>query len=712
MDALAREWLKHGKPAMKSSRAWRRRLLPLFCLIALPAVRAADTAAEANCQLRLAGQALRLGQEHEAVSRLAKSVRLQPENNPATTALLFLLTFRDHPLPLFTSGWADSWLPGDWLAYRPEFSHDGKLLYWGGATFDVRDDGLVPRDNKSAPGFSGFDDPVDLAGRLAKVAERGHFIGLAMPDFATDTKDHALSSADRSVAMILPEDWLGDGSFPRYQRYSARFPNTLAFAFPPDRSDRLATLELCGDVPPYHAGRLRLWDIRPSAPQAPPNVDEAPDAPYLPESLRYSASIERVFKTPSGRRRCLLNHGGDGTSIADPDDHWRILWTSPKLADPRNRAGYRLMLADDSALLWWEGSRFRSDEASTYDRVLVDVENGKAIETFPADEHPFRAIIHGPWLMLDRGGLGGVLYDARKRKVVMRSGIDGEGRPEWRPAGLVDPDHRYWLLRRPGDSALLDLETLEIAGRVPLAADGSHAPDDFAAYHPASGRLALGNHWGDTWLFAPAENRLIHEFPRRHAYHKDVSCHAWFHPDGGRLYLSIGNTESDENSDLHAWDTMAGRFIAAKGEANLRFRASGEGEGTFLRFSPCGSWLLGENHRGAPILFDSATGGSLFHAVGTRGTGLDAEILQVVLRMAPTQAPAWLADLAEWTSGVRITDDDVPTDTGRAYDLDWLKSQRTALLAAPRDDFTRWGLWFLGDRDNRESWPAAQVAEP
>lgn len=695
------------QPRMQSARWWAGFLLPLLSAAALSVVSAAEP--EADFQLRLAGQALRQGHEHEAVSRLAHSIRLQPEQNPATTALLVLLTFRDHPLPLYTSEWTNIWLQGDWLSYRPEFSHDGKFLFWAESVLEVRGDTLAFPEKGTGPEFPGSDHAMEMTERLAKVAERGSFIGHAMPDFATNTKERALASADRSVAMILPEAWLGDSTFPLYSRYSVSFPHTLAFAFPPDRSDRLATLEHAAASPPYSGGRLRLWDIRPSAPQAPPQVEDAPHVFKLPDN---SVHIAQVFLTPGGKRRCLLEHRGGEISLADPDDDLRLLWTSPRPSDARNRVGYRSLLADGSALIWWEASRFRSDEASSHDRSLVDVENGDIIETFPADEHPFRVNSRGPWLMLDRGALGGVLYDSRKRKVVLRSGIDADGQPEWRPAGLVDPDRRYWLLRRAGDSALLDLETLEIAGRVPLAEDGSHAADDFAAYHEGSGRLALGNQWGDTRLYQPAENRLLFEYPRQHAFYKDVSCHAWFHPDGSRLYLSIGISESEENSELHVWDTVAGRFIAANSQANLHHPGWHERDGRGILFSHRGYWMLGENFLGAPILFDAATGGRQFHAVGTRSPSLNADMTRAVLQLGEAKAPAWLAELAEWTSGIRISEDDVPVDTGLAYDLGFLTSLRGKLLAAPQDEFTRWALWFLGDREERASWLKAEPMGP
>jgi hypothetical protein len=63
-----------------------------------------------------------------------------------------------------------------------------------------------------------------------------------------------------------------------------------------------------------------------------------------------------------------------------------------------------------------------------------------------------------------------------------------------------------------------------------------------------------------------------------------------------------------------------------------------------------------------------------------------------------------LAELAEWTSGVRISADDVPVDTGLAYDLGSMTALRGSLMAGPQDDLTRWALWFLGDRDDRASW--------
>jgi len=239
---------------------------------------------------------------------------------------------------------------------------------------------------------------------------------------------------------------------------------------------------------------------------------------------------------------------------------------------------------------------------------------------------------------------------------------------------------------------------------VPLAEDGSHVADDFAAYHEGSGRLALGNRWGDTRLYLPAENRLLFEFPRRHAFYKDVSCHAWFHPDGSRLYLSIGNTESEQNRDLHVWDTVAGRFIAANSEANLRHPGWHERDERQVLFSPRGDWMLGEGFHGGPVLFDAATAGRRFQAVGTRGPGLHADMTRAILQMGEAKAPVWLAELAEWTSGIRITEDDVPADTGLAYDLDSMTSLRGKLLAAPQDDLIRWALWFLGDREKRTSW--------
>ena len=686
-------------------------LLPLLCAAALPVVRAADVAG-ASFSYRLAGQALRLGQEQEAVARLARSIRLQPENNPATTALLYWLTYRDHPLPLDVSEWDETWLPGDWRAFRPEFSADGRFLYWGGSVLEVKDDKLVPRDKSPGYGVPGWDMPESIDDRLADAAERGVFLGKALPAYATDTRETALASADQSVAMLLPEAWLGDATFPRYSRFSVRFPNTLAFAFPPDRSDRLATLELCPDVAPFNGGRLRYWDIRPSAPRPAPPAEEKPHGLYLPENMMYSAGIGQVFQTPSGARRCLLRLAQEGLSLAAPDDNWRILWTAPRIIDSRNRVGYRQLVADDSLLLWWEASRFRSDDASMHDRLLVDVENGEIIERIPADEHSFRPYAHGTWLMLDRGSLGGVLMDLRKRKVVLRSGVDAEGRPEWSPALLVGEERRHWLLRRPGGSALLDLDTLQIVGEVPLGEDGRHVPDDFAVFHESAGLLALGNRWGDTRLYDLASRQLRFEWPRRHGYYKDVFCHGWFHPDGSRLYLSIGNTESEENSLLHVWDTGGGHFVAANSDADLRHPSWKGSRQREVLFSPGGFWMVGENSDGAPALFDAATGGAHFHVVGTRGTGLADGMAEALLRMGEGRAPEWLADLAEWTCGVRIAQDDVAADTGTAYDPGWLKTCREQLAAAPAEDFSRWGRWFLGDRDRLESWRTVEVEQP
>jgi hypothetical protein len=695
----------------KAARRWGRWLPPLLFAAVLPMARAADTDGAA-LPFRLAGQALRLGQEREAVARLAQSIRLQPENNPATAALLFWLTFRDQPLPLYVSEWESSWLPGDWKAYWPEFSLDGRFLYWGGGVFEVSGDTLVRRNKNAGPDVPSWNEPESIPARVASAAERGVFLGKALPDFATDTRETALASADQSLAMLLPEAWLGDGTFPRYSRYSVRFPNTLACAFPPDRPDRLATLEWSPQAPSYQGGRLRYWDIRPSAPRAAATAEAPHHGLYLPEHLRYSAGIGQVFQAPSGARRCLLGHHPDGLSLAAPDDNWRILWTAPRISDSRNRHGYRQFVANDSLLLWWEASRFRSDEASAHDRLLVDVETGEIIERIPADEHSFRPYAHGPWLMLFRGGLGGVLYDLRKRSAVLRSGVDAAGRPEWSPVMPVGEESRHWLLQRPGGTSLLDLETLEITDVAPLSEDGSHAPDGFAALHESAGLLALGNRWGDTRLYDLAEKRMLFEFPRQHGYYKDVFCHAWFHPDGSRLYLSIGNTESEENAELHVWDTRAGRFVWSNPEANLRHpRTDGAGDKHVL-FSPGGFWMVGENALGAPVLFDAATGGAHFHVAGTNGAGFQDGMAEAFLRMGETRAPGWLAELAEWTSGVRITPDDLPEETGHAYDPGWLKARCERLAAAPRDDFHGWGRWFLGDRDRRDSWRPAAAETP
>ena len=663
-------------------------------------------------ELQLAGQALAHDDSRTALARLARSVRMAPCGNPATAALAFMLAYQNYPWPLGSSDVSPDLANGRFGFYLA-FSKDGDTLFMPYQKIDLRtfrqEEVEEPRSIRPAS-----DKPLELAGFIAGLESQGRFMGKPVGD-----KPTTVASADGSRAM----DWTGNHllrnvAFAQCYRLSAEFPDTLACAFHPTLSNRMATASYLPPAPGVPGVRIHYWDIMPSA--VPP-VDDRTGAGGF--TVGFPTRFGCSFDLRDGGLRMLSRNPAGDLQLRSAGSESKLLWECPHDASPGDQSFRHLLSRDHSVLLVCD-IRGRSNGDSIETQFLVRTRDGKVLATYQNGGGLDQAWNRGDTLAFI---LGQSLhqYDTRKqRERVVRETVSRNMTP-------VGPDGALFVeVERIGDDGVVfgggtpaqrrgfqemrvySATENKVVATLRMRADDPSGTPYFAVMNPAGDRLVTGDRLGNASVFSFPDGKPLFLLPIHHRERKDVGCDAYFHPSGRLLYLINYNTESDSwnHAGIDVWDMARGTHVSETTAAVecFPFSAVPQSQREPLVFSETGKWMVASGNDSLTLL-DAATGGRVFTFQARPGGSLHDEVLAGVLALESGRAPAWLPDLAEVLAGREVADEGFVRDTLDAFNPERLKSLRDRIAKSGRRDFLhRWGIWFLTPPENRGPFPVGR----
>lgn len=673
---------------------------------------AAPTLSPRDPELQLAGQALARDDSRSALARLARSVRTNPRDNPATAALVFMLAYQNYPYPLGSSD-ASPDLDNGRFGFYLAFSKDGNTLFMPYRKIDL---GTFKQHEVEEPRFirPASDKPLELTGFITELESQGRFMGKPVGDEPT-----TVASVDGSRAM----DWTGNHllrneAFSQRYRLSAEFPGTLACAFHPTLPNRMATASHLPPAPGVPSVRIHYWDITPSA--VPPVDDRTGTGG---STGGFPTRFGRTFVLRDGSLRTLSRNPAGDLQLRSAGPESKLLWECPHYGSPGDQSFLHLLSQDHSVLLVCDIRRLSNgDDSGT--QFLVRTRDGGVLATYQNEGGLEQAWNRGETMAFI---LGQKLhqFDTRKqRELVIRETVPRNVTP-------VGPDGTLYVdVDRIGDDGVVfgggtpaqrrGFQEMRVysSAENKVVATLRMRPDDpsgtpyFALMNPAGTRLVTGDRLGNASVFSFPDGKPLFLLPVHHRERKDVGCDAYFHPSGRLLYLINYNTESDnwDCAGIDVWDMARGTHISEHAAAIecFPFSAVPQSQREPLVFSKTGKWMVASGNDSLTLL-DAATGGRVFTFQARPGGSQHDEVLDGVLALESGRAPAWLPDLAEVLAGREVAEEGFVRDTLDAYNPTRLNELRERIAKSGSRDFLhRWGIWFLTPPENRGPFPVGR----